>query len=235
MSSKTDAVMLECHSPHYCGPCLSIRSYIDKSVVKLSHPSILNMTKPKFPLPLENCLTTPLNHISGLKGVSYCLFQFGRLLSAWSLYISPMGDKLQEFLNALCSVSKHALRHASETEHFGLELLVWHQIDGFSIVFIRDDQFVLPCGQQQVIAWFWIYQRKFKCHQNVITRPCTNITWLVPQGHLAVWKVNLEVKLEVKGVIWLNVGQTDMNDCAHECVDNDSVHEIRKWKQNNCL
>ena len=30
----------KCHSPHYCGPCLSIRPYLGKSKVKLSHPPI---------------------------------------------------------------------------------------------------------------------------------------------------------------------------------------------------
>ena len=29
----------KCHSPHYHGPCLSIRSYLGDSYVKLSHPS----------------------------------------------------------------------------------------------------------------------------------------------------------------------------------------------------
>ena len=31
----------KCHSPHYRGPCLSIRPYLGESDVKLSHPSIL--------------------------------------------------------------------------------------------------------------------------------------------------------------------------------------------------
>ena len=105
----------KCHSPHYRGPCLSIRPYVGESDVKLSHPS--HCPSPSTPCP---SVTLPM-YKSGPQ--LHCIHaRIGKLSLMTFVCLSTKRDQTMLWCNKAWSIVSIVLL-APRT------MLVWQQMN----------------------------------------------------------------------------------------------------------